>query len=239
MVDRGDLHLQLLDHPEQLEPQLLDAVADRAQGLRDTTQFGKPAEALPHLNRSLVLTGEIGDTLGQAGVHFVPALHWTHEKDDERALGHANSALELYRALGDPKWEARAFAMIGACHSRLGRHGKARTHAEAGLALCRERQDVYGEADALDSLAAIARETGDQSDALWRHLDNTYRQAGTFAAIGDAHRALDHLDEARDAWQRAIDIYRAHNLHPAADEIEKRSAELGLVRPAGDQRQGS
>ncbi|HEY3478297.1 MAG TPA: tetratricopeptide repeat protein, partial [Streptomyces sp.] len=142
VVDRGDLHLQLLDHPEQLEPQLLDAVADRAQGLRDTTQFGKPAEALPHLNRSLVLTGEIGDTLGQAGVHFVPALHWTHEKDDERALGHANSALELYRALGDPKWEARAFAMIGACHSRLGRHGKARTHAEAGLALCRERQDV-------------------------------------------------------------------------------------------------
>ncbi|MCR6485050.1 winged helix-turn-helix domain-containing protein [Amycolatopsis sp. OK19-0408] len=205
--------------------------------------FGKPAEALHHLNRSLVLTGEIGDTLGQAGVHFVLALHWINEKDDERALGHATSALELYRALGDPKWEARAFSMIGACQSRLGRHREARAQAEAGLALCREREDVYGEADALDSLATIARESGHHGDALgrsrealalWRHLDNTYRQAGTLAAIGDAHRALDECDRARDAWHQAIELYRAHNLHPAADEIEKRSADLGLVRPAED-----
>jgi DNA-binding SARP family transcriptional activator len=195
--------------------------------------FGMPAEALHHLNRSLALAGEIGDTLGQAGVHFVLALHWTHEKDDERALEHATSAQELYGVLEDGKWEARAFSLIGACLSRLGRHEEARCQAEAGLARCLEGNDVYGQADALDSLAAIAAETGDHDEALdrsrqalslWRHLDNTYRQAATLAAMGDAHQGLGHPDQAREAWQQAIALYRAGNLHPAADEIEKRAA---------------
>ncbi|WP_240521509.1 ATP-binding protein [Amycolatopsis vastitatis] len=197
--------------------------------------FGLPAEALPHLNRSLALAGEIGDTLGQAGVHFVLALHWTNEKDDERALEHAISAQELYGVLEDGKWEARAFSLIGACLSRLGRHAEARSHAESGLARCRERGDVYGQADALDSLAAIARETGHHGEALeqsrralslWRHLDNTYRQAATLAAMGDANQALGHPDQALGAWYQAIGLYRAGNLHPAADEIEKRAANL-------------
>jgi tetratricopeptide (TPR) repeat protein len=195
--------------------------------------FGMPAEALHHLNRSLALAGEIGDTLGQAGVHFVLALHWTNEKDDERALEHATSAQELYGDLEDGKWESRAFALIGACLSRLGRHEEARCHAESGLAMCREGNDVYGEADALDSLAAIAGETGDHGEAmeqsrhalsLWRHLDNTYRQAGTLAAMGDAHQALGHPDQALEAWYQAVDLYRAGNLHAAADEIESRTA---------------
>jgi tetratricopeptide (TPR) repeat protein len=225
---------------ERLADLAVQARAHRRLGLV-YGPFGEPAEALPHLNRSLVLTGEIGDTLGQAGVHFVLALHWAHETDDERALEHAMSARELYQALEDPKWAARALSLIGACQSRLGRHEEARTQAETGLARCRERKDVYGEADALDSLAAIAHESGRHGEALgrssqaltlWHHLDNTYRQAGTLAAMGDAHRALDHPDQAREAWQQAIDLYRAHNLHPAADAIEKRSAELGIVRPA-------
>jgi tetratricopeptide (TPR) repeat protein len=226
---------------ERLHDLAVQARAHRRLGLV-YGPFGKPAEAVHHLHRSLTLAREIGDTLGLAGVHFVLALHWTHEKNDERALEHANSALDQYRALGDPKWEARALSLIGACQSRLGRHAEARGHAEAGLALCRERKDVYGEADALDSLAAIARETGHHGDALgqsrqaltlWRHLDNTYRQAGTLASMGNAHRALDHHDQARDAWQQAIDLYRAHNLHPAADEIEKRSANLGIAAVGG------
>ncbi|WIY00722.1 BTAD domain-containing putative transcriptional regulator [Amycolatopsis mongoliensis] len=224
---------------ERLHDLAVQARAHRRLGLV-YGPFGKPAEALHHLHRSLTLSREIGDTLGQAGVHFVLALHWTHEKDDEQALEHATSALEQYRALGDPKWEARALSLIGACQSRLGRHEEARAHAEAGLAFCRERKDVYGEADALDSLAAIAHETGHHGDALgqsrqaltlWRLLDNTYRQAGTLASMGDAHRALGHHDQARAAWQQAIDLYRARNLHPAADEIEKRSANLGSAAP--------
>ncbi|WP_410672489.1 BTAD domain-containing putative transcriptional regulator [Amycolatopsis sp. cmx-4-68] len=225
---------------ERLADLAVQARAHRRLGLV-YGPFGEPAEALAHLNRSLALTEEIGDTLGQAGVHFVLALHWAHEKDDERALGHATSALELYRALKDPKWEARALSLIGACHSRLGRPEEALALAETGLARSHERKDVYGEADALDSLAAIAHETGRHGEALgrssqaltlWRQLDNTYRQAGTLTAMGDAHAALDHPDRAREAWQQAIDLYRAHNLHPAADEIEKRSAELGIVHPA-------
>jgi tetratricopeptide (TPR) repeat protein len=219
---------------ERLDDLAVQARAHRRLGLV-YSPFGKPVEAMHHLARSLALAKEIGDTLGQAGVHFVLWHHWTHEKDDEQALEHALSALRLYRELGNAKWEARALSVIGASQSRLGRLDEARFYAESGLALCRRSDDVYGQADALDSLTAIEHQSGHHAEALsdarqalavWRHLDNTYREAGTLASIGDAYHGLGDHDQARATWQQAIDLYRAHNLHLAADKIEKRAANL-------------
>lgn len=189
------------------------------------------ATALHHLEQSLALSEKVGDRLGQAGVHFVLALAWTHRDDYRRALTHMTSSRKLYRDLGDSKWEVRALSMMGACHTRLGDHDKAREYCESALDLCRRHGDIYGQADTLDNLGAIAVDTGGYVEALrhyenalaiWRHLDNTYRQAGTLAPIGDAHRALRRYDQARLAWQRAIDLYRDQNLEAAAAPIEQR-----------------
>jgi DNA-binding SARP family transcriptional activator/tetratricopeptide (TPR) repeat protein len=191
--------------------------------------------ALHHLEQSLALSEKIGDRLGQAGVHFVIALAWTHRDDYRRALTHMSSSRQLYRDVGDTKWEVRALSMIGACHTRLGDHDEAREYCESALDLCRRHGDSYGQADTLDNLGAIAVATGGHAEALrhyegslaiWRDLDNTYRQAGTLAPIGDAHRALRRYDQARLAWQRAIDLYRDQNLEAAAAPIEQRLAAL-------------
>ncbi|MEO6086891.1 MAG: hypothetical protein ABIQ18_27645, partial [Umezawaea sp.] len=49
------------------------------------------------------LSERIGDTLGQAGVHFILALASTHQGDDQRALTHVTSARDLYRQVGDSR----------------------------------------------------------------------------------------------------------------------------------------
>lgn len=193
------------------------------------------ATALDHLQRSLQLTEKIGDLLGQAGVHFVLALAWTHREDYERALTHMTSARNLYHDLGDSKWEVRALSMMGACRTRLGHHDQAREHCEAALELSRLRGDIYGQADSLDNLGATAFNTErhtealrhyEQAMALWRDLDNTYRQAGTLTSLGDVHRSLRQDEQARLTWQQATDLYRARNLESAAARVEQRLADL-------------
>lgn len=235
---RGHLHdniaswLAGLAAAERLGNVAVQARAHRRLGLV-YAPLGRQREALLHLKRSLALSERIGDTLGQAGVHFILALAWTHQGDDERALTHVTSARDLYHQVGDSRWEIRALSMMGACHTRLGHHGEARGYCESALALCLEQGDVYGQADSLDNLGAIAARTGDGVQALrhygraldhWRHLDNTYRQAATLAAIGDAHA---DPDLARAAWRRSAALYRERNLDEAAARVEARLTERG------------
>jgi tetratricopeptide (TPR) repeat protein len=201
----------------------LDDVATQARAHRRLGLVYAPlgekgqATALYHLEQSLTLSEKIGDLLGQAGVHFVLALAWIHPEDYERALPHMTSARDLYRDIGDTKWEMRALGMMGACHARLGHHDQARDYCTSALDLCRRHGDVYGQAENLDALSAIAANTGrtaealrhsEQALALWHDLDNTYRQAATLAALGDTYRDLAHHEQARHAWQQAIALYR-------------------------------
>ncbi|MCS7476814.1 BTAD domain-containing putative transcriptional regulator [Umezawaea endophytica] len=235
---RGHLHDNIaswragLAAAERLGNVAVQARAHRRLGLV-YAPLGRQHEALLHLRRSLALSERIGDTLGQAGVHFILALAWTHEEDDQRALTHATSARNLYREVGDTRWEVRALSMMGSCHTRLGHHGEARGYCESALVLGLEQGDVYGQADSLDNLGAIAARTGDRVQALrhygealdhWSHLDNTYRQAATLTAIGDAHT---DPDLARAAWRRSAALYRERNLDEAAARVESR-----LTRPA-------
>lgn len=202
--------------------------------------LGRFTEALQHLRRALVLSEQACDVLGQAGAHFVLATVRSHQGDDEQALTHMVSAHELYRQLGNRAWEIRSLGMLGTCHAKLGHHEEARGYAESALVLCREHNDVYGQADSLDSLGGIANDTGQpttalqhyqQALALWHELRYKSRQAGTLAAIGDIHRDLNHHEQAQQAWQQAIDLFRAQNIHSAADRIaERRTADAAGLR---------
>jgi DNA-binding SARP family transcriptional activator/tetratricopeptide (TPR) repeat protein len=189
--------------------------------------------ALHHLERSLSLSEETGDRIGQAGVHFVLALAWTHRDEYGQALKNMTMARDLYRDLGDGKWEIRALSMMGACHAKLGDRDQARDYCQSALALSRLRGDVYGQADSEETLGSIAVGAGQYAEAqhhfqqalgLWRALDHTYRQAGALVHLGDAHSALGDHEAARLAWERAVELYREQNLVIASARIEQRLA---------------
>jgi DNA-binding SARP family transcriptional activator len=233
---RGDLHANIacwragLAAAVRLGDRAVQARAHRRLGLV-YAPLGRFSEALEHLDESLRLAELIGDVLGQAGVHYVLALAWLEQDDHVRALARATSAHDLYRELGNTKWETRALSLVGTCHSHLGHHERARRYCGTALALSRRRGDGYGEAESLESLGRIAADLGEHATALehyeralalWRALDNTYRQAGVLVALGDTHRQLADSGRARQAWREAVELYRARELHAAADRVGRR-----------------
>ncbi|MFD1048173.1 tetratricopeptide repeat protein, partial [Kibdelosporangium lantanae] len=116
------------------------------------------------------------------------------------------------------------------CHARLGDQDRARAYCESALNLCRQHDDLYGQADNLDALGAIATHTHqhaeaarnyEQAFALWSTIDNTYRQADTLANLGRAQASLGHHEKAHTSWRQAIDLYRLQNRDTEADQTER------------------
>jgi DNA-binding SARP family transcriptional activator/tetratricopeptide (TPR) repeat protein len=189
-------------------------------------QAGRPAEALDHLSRALGLAERAGDLARQAHHHIFLSVAWSGREDYRQALSHASSARSLFRALGDPLWEADALSSAGAYQARLGQLGEARASCEAALALHRRHGFREGEARTLDSLGYIAYHAGRYDQALdyyaqaldlHRDLGNTYRQPGTQAELAAAHAARGEHAEARRAWQQALELCQAqHRISDAA-----------------------
>jgi DNA-binding SARP family transcriptional activator len=205
-------------------------------------QAGRPAEALDHLSRALDMAERAGDLARQAHHHIFLSVAWSGREDYRQALSHASSARSLFRALGDPLWEADALSSAGAYQARLGQLGEARASCEAALTLHRQHGFREGEARTLDSLGYIAYHAGRydealdhyaQALALHRDLGNTYRQPGTQAELAAAHAARGEHAEARRAWQQALELCRAQHRISDAAGIKQQLDALGIqsVRP--------
>jgi len=51
-------------------------------------------------------------------------------------------------------------------------------------------------------------------------------QAEYYFSLGEAHRIFDHVDQARQAFTRAVDVAAAHGLNEHAFRAERALAEL-------------
>jgi tetratricopeptide (TPR) repeat protein len=99
----------------------------------------------------------------------------------------------------------------------------------------RRHGDTDGEAVTLDSLGYAAHRAGEHAVAIdhyrlaievFRAADNTYNEVNSMAGLGASHAALGEIDEARVAWNRALDLYRAQSRQAGIDRIEQWLAEL-------------
>jgi DNA-binding SARP family transcriptional activator/tetratricopeptide (TPR) repeat protein len=185
---------------------------------------GRHAEALDHLSRALFLAERAGDKHRQAHVHIFLCATWSMRENHRQALSHATSALSLFQDLGDRVWEADALSSAGTCQAGLGQLSEARASCEAALTLHRQHRFREGEARTLDSLGYIAHQAGHyaraldyyaEALALHRDLGNTYRQPDAQAGLAAAHAARGEHDEARRAWQQALE--QCHAQHRAAE----------------------
>ncbi|MFI9528175.1 ATP-binding protein [Micromonospora rosaria] len=195
-----------------------------------------------HLHRALTLAGQADDLACEAATRRSLARAWARRGDDRRALAHAQHALRLYRRL-DPVSRARALNTVGWYLAQLHRYEQARRHCAEALALHRAHGYADGEALALDSLGYLDRIAGRhqaavrhhrQAAEVFRRLGNAYKEADTLAHLAEAYAAAGQPDEARTAWRRAHDLYRAQRRHTQADRVRDR-----LVpdhRPAADDR---
>ena len=193
-------------------------------------RVGRYTEATEYLNQAVAVAERAGDIAEEAHSHRALARAAVLHGDYQRGLDHASQALRAYQAIGKPAWEAEALNEVGLCQAYLGNLTQARTSCAASLALAEEQGDREGVGYALDNLAYIALEAGQYGDAInsheqalavWRELDHGYNQPGNLDGLAKAHAALGDQEEARRAWQQALELYKSQQRLTDAARIQR------------------
>jgi tetratricopeptide (TPR) repeat protein/transcriptional regulator with XRE-family HTH domain len=192
--------------------------------------LGQHDDAVRHLNESVALAEQQGDTSNQARTELMLARAWGLSGDYGRALEHATSALNLYKTLDDVPGQAHALNDAGWCAAQLGQYDLARANCQAALAIYERHHDPDAQAGTLDSLGYIDHRTGDheraidhyqRSLALRRGLGDNSQIANCLDGLGNPYAAIGRHDQARAVWQEALDLYRAQQRHDDAARLQR------------------
>jgi DNA-binding SARP family transcriptional activator len=166
---------------------------------RAEARIGYDDAAREHLEAALRLLGDEGSAETRAGTHRL--LSWVLHKQGayEGALAQARDAVRWSRVSGHRLSLATNLQALGECHAELG-------HGEEALVACRSALRI------LEEVGKRASEESVKSTA-----------ALTWDTLGFALQQLDRDDEAADAYERALTLYRSadtrHNLAAALERI--------------------
>jgi DNA-binding SARP family transcriptional activator len=194
-------------------------------------RWGRFEVARSHFEKALLQYAEAGEHFGQAHTHIGLTSVAERLGDAAGALRHAEQAREQARQAGDRPTEAHALNAIGWCHAQLGNHQQALDHCWRSLTMLDELGgDRDGEALSWDSLGYIYKELGDYAQAvtcyrrcidLFEALGDRYFMADSLVCLGDVHAAAGSADDARAAWQQALDVLVELG-HPDAEGVRAR-----------------
>lgn len=199
-------------------------------------QTGRWEPAERHLRHALALAAAAGDTTDQAHTCHQLARMWEAQGDDERALACARQALDLYRRLDNPVWQAQGLNGVGWYLARLGRYAEAREACAAALESHRRHDYLDGVAAALDSLGYIAQRAGEHREAtircgdalnLYRERGDEFHQALVLERLGDSYAALADREQARLTWEQARSLYLSQHRDADAARVGELLADIG------------
>jgi DNA-binding SARP family transcriptional activator len=203
-------------------------------------RLGDYEQARRHLADALRLYRLVGDQAGQARIQhslcWIASLQGRHSD----ALRHGEQALELARAAGNQAVQADALNGIGWSHAMLGDYRQARAICRRALPLYRRLDHITGQAACWDSVGYAEQHLGHlaQAIACYRNALDFYSEAGerfskaeTLTHLGDAHQAAGNQQEARDNWQRALQILDDMH-HPGADQVRTKLGQAAEVTAA-------
>ncbi|MDU0288843.1 winged helix-turn-helix domain-containing protein [Saccharothrix longispora] len=194
----------------------------------DTFHARRGHDAADDLARTLALAERVGDDTARAHLHLALARTWNDRGHPEVALEHATEALQR---VGSPLAHAYALVAVGVAEAGAGRFDRAQVHCEAALALAHEHPGVA--AVAHDGLGRTADLAGDHAAAVrhHEHAASLHRDSCwapvALERLAHAHRAAGHLNQARAAWRRAVDLYLAQRSERDARRARRWLAALG------------
>jgi tetratricopeptide (TPR) repeat protein len=135
----------------------------------------------------------------------------------QHALVYGGYALELLRALNQPREEAAALTTLANVYSELGELLKARDCYQKSLTLWRNFRDTTGEARTLLNLGLANTQLGEprpalenyhQALAVWQSLGNRFQEAETLTRVVLAYDTLNEWQKALDCGRQALGLYR-------------------------------
>jgi DNA-binding SARP family transcriptional activator/tetratricopeptide (TPR) repeat protein len=194
------------------------------------SRLGLLAEARVYCTQALDLHHELGDRLGEARAHNDIMILAERQGRLAEALGHAQLALALYREEGYQPGLAKMLNGVGYIHAQLGEYQQALEFCEQALSMIRGRGDPLNEGAIWDSVGYVLFRLGRFDEAI-THIRTAlatiegmaagYYQTTMLVHLGDVYHAAGDPDQARQAWQEALDILE-HLHHSDADQVRAR-----------------
>jgi len=170
-----------------------------------------------YVGQALRLSRELGAQDREGSALWLLGGRLIRQGEYDSAEMQLQQCLQIRRQLGDRHALAFTLGSLGWLRYRLGDYGGARPYHEQFLAIVRETQHARGVSIALSHLARVSLRLGDAEqgrqyaqEALRVGLGARDRFAQSWAseALGHALGDLVRLDEAAEAFQRALDLCR-------------------------------
>ncbi len=174
---------------------------------------GEGAEAL--IQKGLWALDVPGAERGRSALQVLYASVWMLRKDFDRALRHANQALDLARQAKNRQAEVDALQHIGTIHALKGEMTTARKVLEEVLVGRELMKDVEGRANVLRELAGVELTIGLVDDAFGRlhYAVRTLREAeswiGEITMLQLIQSLADDHDQPDRALAAAVDLVSA------------------------------
>ncbi|GHI01704.1 hypothetical protein AQI88_31260 [Streptomyces cellostaticus] len=204
---------------------------------------GRFAEALHHLDSAQDGFQLLGDTIPEA-------IATNNRGRARRGLGQFEAscrdhrrAIALFRPLGQAERVATACNDLALTLRAMGRTAEALEQHTEALSLVRRHREHYREAVVLNDLGGTLRQAGRNEQAaechgralaLFRDLfRDPYGQARSLDLYAAAAEGTGALEDARQAWQEAVALYREAGAEDAADAVTRRMGHAGRALASG------
>jgi tetratricopeptide (TPR) repeat protein len=175
--------------------------------------LGRFEEAEPLLDEALDVAAGTGDRYLTGRVHYSQTLRGVPGDDRSvAALTHARAALDIFRALGNGRWQAKTLNAIAWLQARSGDHDAALRSARTALEILQCLGDPAAQAAAANTVATAQFHLGDhrQAIAAYRQALDLARESGrrqleatVLDRLGDAYAATRDGPAAGRAWNGA------------------------------------
>ncbi|HZS92322.1 MAG TPA: tetratricopeptide repeat protein [Chloroflexota bacterium] len=174
---------------------------------------GDFADGAAHLEESVALYREVGDTAGMAAAlaRLSYAVLW--QGDYARAALLQEESLALSHDLGDRQSTSTSLLNLAIIKHLRGDYEGAATLVEESLALCRELGDMRLRGAALNVLGSVAYVQGqlaraaalyEESLTLHQRLENKQAVVGALGNLGLVAQAQGDLSQARVLWEDCL-----------------------------------
>lgn len=153
----------------------------------------------------------------QADELMVKGVIFFERYDLREAMLSFQSALDIYRALGDQWGEGMALINLGGAYENAGDYTKARDFLQRALQVARMLDDLLNEGKALNNLGRVYWRLGEYAKALDVHqqalrisraLGDRREEGNVLINLGRVHEHLGDHDEAVSAYQQVLQIAR-------------------------------
>jgi tetratricopeptide (TPR) repeat protein len=186
-------------------------------------------EAVEALNQALRWYHSADDEPRQAEVHFQLAGVYDDQSQAEAAIEHYIRALTLDEVYGNKLSAASSLANLGSLHRERGEWAEALECFHRSLIYDREIQNIEGQLNTLDALAAMLldRKSSAKAEVIIQQGLTLALQEGSSLWQASFYMRLGQLHEMKQEWPQAL---KAFQLAYSSGVQELSSQSLGWIR---------